>query len=73
MTIEEAKEKAKNMSKIQMLQKLKEDMENHGWDQVDIIYTNGTRTGIGNPKAVTVVKEALMKELQRQMDEECWL
>ena len=73
MTMEEAKNRAKNMSKINMLESVKRDLENRNWDQVDIIFANGCRTGIGNPSAVAAAKKALLAELQRQMDEECWL
>ena len=72
MTMDEAKDRAKNMGKINMLKELKQHL-NRDWDQLDIIYTNGTRTGIGNPKALAAAKDALLKELQRQIDEECWL
>ena len=72
MTMDEAKDRAKNMGKINMLNELKQHL-NRDWDQLDIIYTNGTRTGIGNTKALEAAKEALLKELQRQIDEECWL
>lgn len=67
MTREQAEAKALSMRKIDALKAVKADMRNNGWKGVDIIFSNGMRTGIGNPAAIEAVKKALMEEMERQI------
>lgn len=67
MTREQAEAKALSMKKVDALRAVQSDMRNNGWKGVDIIFSNGTRTGIGNPAAIEKVKQVLLAELEGQI------
>lgn len=58
------------MANIETLKKVLADYESRECKQVELVWSDGRRAGIGNPQAVKVVMDALLCELHRQLDEE---
>jgi hypothetical protein len=56
-------------SKKEQLQKVLDDYNTRKAQRIELIWSDGRRSGIGNPQAINVVMEALKTELRRQMDE----
>ena len=57
------------MTKKQMLQEFLHDLNSRTCVEIYLIWRNGEKAGIGNPKAIGVALEALRKELYRQIEE----
>ena len=57
------------MTRKEMLQSVIDDYNRHECKQIELVWTDGRRSGIGNPKAISVAMEALKAELKRQMAE----
>lgn len=57
------------MANIETLKKVLTDYKSHECKQVELVWSDGLRSGIGNPQAVKVVMDALLGELHRQLDE----
>ncbi len=58
------------MSKKEMLENVLADYERHECKQIELVWNDGTRAGIGNKQAINVAMTALKAELKRQMNEE---
>ena len=56
-------------SKKEQLQKVLDDYNTRKVQRIELIWSDGRRSGIGNPKAINVAMKALKTELRRQMDE----
>lgn len=57
------------MATKETLKKVLEDYRGRECKQVELVWSDGKRAGIGNPAAIKVVMEALFGELERQMNE----
>ena len=57
------------MTKKEMLQSIVDDWNCHELKEIHLIWTDGTKAGIGNPRAKKVVMDALREEMARQMTE----
>ena len=57
------------MTKKQQLQKVLDDYTSHLCREIQLVWTDGTKAGIGNPKIITLVMKSLIDELKRQIDE----
>lgn len=58
------------MANIETLKKVLADYKSHECKQVELVWSDGRRSGIGNPQAVKVVMDALLGELHRQLAED---
>lgn len=58
------------MSKKQMLQEVLADFESRTCVRIELVWADGRRGGIGNHKAIEVAMNALLGELERQIEEE---
>lgn len=57
------------MTRKEMLEKVVADYDSHECVQIELVWKDRTRSGIGNPKAIKVAMDALKEELKRQIDE----
>ena len=57
------------MSKKEALLKVKSDLDNRRCVEIDLIWSNGEKSGIGNPNAIKVAMDALKEEMERQLNE----
>ena len=57
------------MAKKEALQRVLDDYQGRECVQVELVWKDGTRAGIGNKEAIKVVMDALLEELNRQMNE----
>jgi galactokinase/mevalonate kinase-like predicted kinase len=57
-------------TKKEMLQKVMEDFQTRKCVEIHIIWSDGNKSGIGNPKAIEVAMMALLHELERQINEQ---
>ena len=67
MTREEAEAKAKSMPRIRALVDFRNKVVDREWKGLDIIFPDGNKAGIGNPKAIDTAKKALLHELDQQI------
>lgn len=58
------------MTKKENLMACLEDFNSHELLRIELVWTNGTRAGIGNPRAKRIVMDVLKQELERQIAEE---
>jgi len=56
-------------SKKKMLQAVMDDFKSRRCVEIHLIWSDGTKGGIGNPEAIKVAMAALLHELERQIDE----
>lgn len=57
------------MTKKQQLQKVYDDYTSHLCREIQLVWIDGTRAGIGNPKIIALVIKTLIDELKRQINE----
>lgn len=57
------------MTRKEMLEGVVADYNSHECIQIELVWKEGTRSGIGNPKAIKAAMDALKEELKRQLDE----
>lgn len=57
------------MSTKEQLQRVLNDFNTRRVQRIELLWSDGNRTGIGNPRAINVAMVALRAELQRQIDE----
>ena len=57
------------MTKKEMLENCRRAYTERGAKLIEITHNDGTKSGIGNPKAIEVVMTALTNELDRQIAE----
>lgn len=55
------------MTRKDSLQQFKRDIETRQCVTIDLIWSDGRKTGIGNPQAIQVVLDALTAKLNRQI------
>lgn len=53
----------------EILQEVMDDFKSHKCVEIHLIWSDGTKGGIGNPKAIEVATSALINELERQINE----
>ena len=65
------REEAMSMPKAKRLSIIKEDYKAHFpmLERVELVYSSGERSAVGNPECLGVVKKALLGELDRQLAE----
>ena len=65
------REEAMSMPKDKLLSIIKEDYSTHFpmLERVELVYSSGERSAIGNPLCLEVIKKALLGELDRQIAE----
>ena len=56
-------------AKKQLLQECLEDWDRHTIIRIEIVYSNGTRAGVGNPQGINAAMSAMRNEIQRQINE----
>lgn len=69
MTREEAEAAAKSMPRLEALVHFRNHVVDVKWTGLDVILENG-KCGIGNPEAIAVAKEAMLKLLDSQIEKE---
>lgn len=57
------------MSKKEQLKRVMEDYDSHIVQRIELYWTDGRRSPIGNARAIKAAMDALKAELQRQIDE----
>ena len=57
------------MTKKQSLTECLNDWNRHSVLRIEIVYTNGERAGIGNPRGIKAAMDAMKEEIKRQIDE----
>ena len=57
------------MSKKEALLRVKNDLNNRRCIEIDLIWSNGEKSGIGNPNAIKAAMDALKEEMERQLNE----
>ena len=57
------------MSKKEALLRVKNDLDNRRCVEIHLIWSNGEKTGIGNPNAIKAAIDALKEEMKRQLNE----
>lgn len=53
----------------EMLQEVMDDFKNRKCVEIHLIWSDGCKSGIGNPKAIEVAMTALIHELEIQLNE----
>lgn len=53
-----------------MLRSIYNDFSSHTCKEIHLIWTDGRKGGIGNPAVVKLVMDTIIKELERQINEE---
>lgn len=56
-------------SKKRILQAVMDDFKTRRCVEIHLIWSDGTKGGIGNPRAIEVAMSALLQELERQISE----
>ena len=56
------------MTRKEMLQSILDEYNSRRCVQIELVYDNGQRAGIGNKEAISVALEALKSELKRQIE-----
>ena len=69
MTREEAEAAAKSMPRLEALVHFRNHVVDVKWTGLDVILENG-KCGVGNPEAIAVTKEAMLKLLDSQIEKE---
>lgn len=66
------REEAMRMDKLELLTRIKAEYTERlpTMDRIEIVYPNGQRSAVGNPRCLKVIREALVKELDAQIAEE---
>lgn len=57
------------MNAKEVLQNVLNDFNTRKVQRIELLWTDGNRTGIGNPRALNVAMVALKAELERQISE----
>jgi hypothetical protein len=57
------------MSKKDNLIAFKNDLLSRRCEEVHLIWSNGQKAGIGNPKAIDIIIKALLEEIDKQINE----
>lgn len=57
-------------TKKEMLQEVLRDFQTRRCVEIHLIWSDGCKSGIGNPKAIEVAMTALLNELERQLNEQ---
>ncbi|MBQ9532657.1 MAG: hypothetical protein IJR71_01655 [Prevotella sp.] len=57
------------MSKKESLQKVLNDFNSRHVLRIEILWTDGQKTGISNPQAIGIAMSALKNELEKQISE----
>lgn len=57
------------MTQQESLLQFKRDIETRKCVTIDLVWSDGRKAGIGNPRAIQVVIDALVAELDRQIAE----
>lgn len=58
------------MTRKEMLEQVVADYNSHECVQIELVWKEGTRSGIGNPSAIKAAMSALKEELKRQIANE---
>ena len=56
-------------TRIEMLQSVMDDFKTRQCVEIHIIWNDGCKSGIGNPKAIEVAMAALLQELEKQIND----